>query len=334
MKASLVIQSFGRENEYRRALLTIFSFFAQLEQREYQVVLYTDNPGWFEPWLDGLPVVYEYLSPERIRQMRGSIDFLHRMKIAEIEHALSATGNNILYADSDTFFTASPEGLLANLNEKTAFMHLHEYRFSEVDHAWPGAYGQTMMAFIRLFKTGAFQTASGAPFPVSLEDSSWNAGVIFLHASQTRLLPDVYALTDQFFPATQNHAAEQYAFSLVLQRHTRLQPCESVIYHYWYRAKKQVCDDFLGRHLTPAFRRLSLAEKLALVRQWVRLLPDLFNRHPLILRDHAIQAFNEGRQWKGYWWSLRLLLKSLRLFFPFIRDIVHFTLKPIPTPRD
>lgn len=324
---SLVVQSFGREYEYRRAVLTILSFYAYTENSNHPVLIYTDNPGWFEPWLGGLPVHYEQLTPERIRHMRGSIDFLHRMKIAEIEHAMTSTGRDILYADSDTFFMANPEGLMAQLDERTAFMHLHEYRFAEADLDWRGEYGKTMTAFIGLLQHGHFLTADGDPFPVSLEDSSWNAGVMFLHHSQARLLADVYTLTDQFFPTTRNHASEQYAFSLVLQRHVQLRPCEQVIYHYWYHAKKRIADEFLARELSPAFLRLPLQDRLSRVRQWVKALPGLFDRHPIMIRDHAIQAFNEGRTWKGYQWSARLLFKSPRLFFPFLRDIAYFTLK-------
>lgn len=324
---SLVIQSFGHEYEYRRAVLTILSFYSFTSRMTYPVRLYTDNPGWFAPWLDGLPIQFEYLSPERIQEMRGSIDFLHRMKIAEIEHAMAPTGNNILYADSDTFFTASPEVLLAELDENTAFMHLQEYHFSDVDIDWRGEYGQTMKKFISLLKSYQFYTASGDPFPISLQDSSWNAGVMMLHHSHARLLPDVYALTDQIFSPTLNHASEQYAFSLVLQRSTKLKPCDSAVYHYWYRVKKQICDEFLSRNLSSSFKRLSLEDKLKRVREWVAYLPTLFERHPLMIRDHAIQAFNEGVKWTGYRWSARLLFKSPRLFFSFVRDIAYFTCK-------
>src|SRR5689334_14514320 len=110
---NLVLQSFGRENEYKRAILTIWSYFAcsTAPLPASRVLLFTDNPGYFTAWFGGLPVSYVHLTPEKIKQMRGSIDFLHRMKIALIEESFQTLEGNILYADSDTFFTADPEPL-------------------------------------------------------------------------------------------------------------------------------------------------------------------------------------------------------------------------------
>src|SRR5687768_10678009 len=114
MTCNLVIQSFGRENEYRRAILTILSFYAysSIEMDKTSVLLYTDKPEYFYGYLDGLPVNYILLTPEKIKKMRGDIDFLHRIKIAVIEEALILSDGAILYADSDSFFTGDPKPLI------------------------------------------------------------------------------------------------------------------------------------------------------------------------------------------------------------------------------
>jgi hypothetical protein len=93
VKVNLVIQSFGRDNEYRRAILTILSFYAHssLKREETKVLLFTDMPAYFSTFLEGLPVEYVLLTPEKIKSMRGEIDFLHRMKIAVIEEAFKIT---------------------------------------------------------------------------------------------------------------------------------------------------------------------------------------------------------------------------------------------------
>src|SRR5688500_15091363 len=107
-ESSLVIQSFGRENEYKRAILTVLSFYANcsLPDEQTRLMLFTDRPEYFSSYLSGLPVDFILLTPEKIKEMRGNIDFLHRMKIAVIEEAFDKTGGNIIYADSDTFFVA------------------------------------------------------------------------------------------------------------------------------------------------------------------------------------------------------------------------------------
>jgi len=48
----LALQSFGRENEYRRALLTICSYWVYAGA-DAPVVLFTDKPEWFDEWLPG-----------------------------------------------------------------------------------------------------------------------------------------------------------------------------------------------------------------------------------------------------------------------------------------
>ena len=99
---ALVIQSFGNETEYRRAVLTVLSYYAFHRKQAQNTILYTDNPAYFSSLLQGLPVRFELLTPERIREMRGEIDFLHRMKIAMIEHAFEVSGEDILYTDLET----------------------------------------------------------------------------------------------------------------------------------------------------------------------------------------------------------------------------------------
>src|SRR5687768_13054444 len=107
---TLVLQSFGKENEYKRAVLTIMSFYTHysLPADKSKVLLFTDNPGYFENYFEGLPVSYILLTPEKIKQMRGEIDFLHRMKIALIEEAFTLINGPLFYTDSDCFFIADP----------------------------------------------------------------------------------------------------------------------------------------------------------------------------------------------------------------------------------
>lgn len=322
---TLVLQSFGREGEYRRAILTTLSYFAWNSGpvAETAVLLFTDRPEYFEPYFSGLPVSYVLLTPEKIKVMRGGIDFLHRMKIALIEEAYQrCEESKLLYADSDTFFTADPTPLADQLTPDHCFMHLREFQFEE-NKDLPLPAGATYQAFYRVITTRQFKGAQGQSIDVRPDMYSWNAGVMFFHPSHARVIPDVYALTNQFFPDSQNHASEQFAFSIMLQTTTRISPCESVIYHYWYRTKKQIADHFLNRELT-SLLKLKSEERFAMVRQWTKKLPVLFEEHEFALRDNAVQAFNGNRFGEGYRWTLKAITKapSDKVF---LKDVLHHT---------
>lgn len=316
---TLVTQSFGKEYEYRRAIFSIWSYWAHAGVGK--VILFTDNPDFFTPYFKDQPVEYILLTPDKIRAMRGSIDFLHRMKIALIEEAFRTTNTNLLYVDSDTFFIDDPGKYLQEVAEKKSFMHLNEYRFDSLrEMKLPAA--KPFHAFLDLISSKSFTGAKGSALPVSPKQHSWNAGAMILHKSHAALLPDVYALTDQFYPTTLNHASEQYAFSIVLQTATQLQACEQAIYHYWYRVKKTIIDGVLTRILDKEFLTQSEQSRIHTVKKLTVSLPTIFETHVLTLRDNAIQAFHERRFAEGYGFALRALAKK-PFAFQFLRDVFY-----------
>lgn len=316
---ALVIQSFGRENEYRRAAFTVLSYYAHAHSdNPMRTILFTDNPGYFDAYLQGLPVEFVLLTEEKIRVMRGAIDFLHRMKIAIIEEAFARTGESLLYADSDTFFTTDPTPLFQQLAPNVAFMHTHEYRFDSMR----GMGSPGTEVFLDLIEQSIFILSDGSSLRIGLEQSSWNAGVMFLHHSHVRFLADVYALTDQFYPSTRNHASEQYAFSVILQNRTTLSGCDEVIFHYWYRIKKQIADIFFQKFFANAWFGMPLVARLASVERAAGMLPSYFDRHILTVRDTAIQAFNENRFNEGIRTGAKAFLRR-PLYFPFLRDYLY-----------
>lgn len=328
-KTTLVLQSFGNEVEYSRALFTIYSYYAHtsLSQNDTRVILFTDNPDYFLQYVQGLPVDYVLLTPEKIKQMRGQIDFLHRMKIALIAEAFEMIQGPLLYVDSDTFFIADPTSLTQQLSPGRAFMHVLEYKFESMRTlALPG--GETFHAFVRLTENEEFTLAKGNRIEVSPAQVSWNAGAMFFHPDHAQFIPDVYALTDQFYPPTKNHASEQYAFSVIMQNNTELLPCNSVIYHYWYRVKKKVVDLFLEEKLNKDWANKSLKEKLQQVKIWCDLLPSHFEKHLLTVQDNAIQALNDDRFSEGYRFALKALSKKPS-DKSFIRNILYHTKRRI-----
>ena len=321
MNYTLVTQSFGKENEYRRAILTVWSFYAQTKDSDrIRTILLTDNPPFFQSYFKGLPVEYILLTGDKIKSMRGAIDFLHRMKITLIEEAFDTCSTNILYADSDTFFTSDPSQLMANLSPGISYMHLREYRFDHLKDM-PLPAGEAFRKFHTLISTQRFDLGKGY---ISLNDQmhSWNAGVMMLHRSHRQLIPDVYALTDQLYPATQNHASEQYAFSIILQNNTTIFPCESVIHHYWYRVKKSVMDNFLILQLTNAWTERSPEQKKNDVLAWTEMLPLYLEEHVWMVRDKSVQAFNENNFRQGFFYAAKAFVKN-PFNIKFLRDVLY-----------
>lgn len=318
----LVVQSFGKESEYRRAILTVLSYYAcSSPQNTGQTFLFTDSLAYFEPFLKGFPIRFFLLTPEKIKHMRGNIDFLHRMKIALIEESFQCCNETLLYADSDTFFIQDPSSLEKKTSLQQAFMHLCEYRFdSLLEMTMPA--GAPFHAFVKCIDENKFLMPDGSALKVGLDQYSWNAGVMVLDHSVMRLLPRVYALTDYFFTATQNHASEQYAFSVVLQNNMTIQSCETYSYHYWYRTKKQIMDLFLEKRLKAKWSQLSPEYKKSQILAWTKILPSYFDRHVLMLRDRAIQAFHRDEFVQGFKFAVKALVKD-PIDFMFIKDILY-----------
>ena len=322
---NLIIQSFGQEHEYRRAILTILSYYAhtKLSLDNTRVILFTDRPDYFSQYLEGLPVDYVLLTAEKIREMRGRIDFLHRMKISLIEEAFSMIDGNMLYADSDTFFTADPTPLMEQLTPQKCFMHLLEYEFESM-RSLPLPAGKTFRDFLELIEHNTFKLTNGKNITITPQHVSWNAGVMMFHPTHAQYIPDVYALTDQFYPPTQNHACEQYAFSIILQAKAKVQPCEDVIYHYWYRVKKQIIDMYLYASMNDRWKKMPLSGKLVVVKKWSALLPSYFDNHILTIRDNAIQALNENNYFNGYLHTFKAMTKD-PFNMKFITDVLYHT---------
>jgi len=321
---ALVIQSFGNEKEYRRAVLTVISYYAFCTPANaMKTLLFTDRPGYFEIVLKDFPVEFILLSEEKIRQMRGKIDFLHRMKIALIDEAFQRSNDNLLYADSDAFFTTDPMPLFRTLSPAKSFMHVYEYAFDSLKTSMlPN--GETDLKFYNLILNHKLTLADGSDLIIRPEHASWNAGVMMLDREHAAYLPDVYKLTDQIFPTTGNHASEQFAFSVILQTRTNLESCESVIYHYWYRVMKRIADEFLAGKITPQWTKLPADQKMAEVKRWTHILPQLFDHHVLMLKDNAIQAFNINDFRTGYRFALRGFFKQ-PFDLTFLRHVAYHT---------
>lgn len=296
-------------------------------QRAFNFIyVLTDDPAFFERYIGRRSdVVYIPIDKATIREMRGSIDFVHRMKIASIERVmgLDKDSDRFLYIDSDTFILDDLSVIAGNISPEDSVTHTHEFRFADAIDEPEDNQTRQILLMIRRGIIG-FEDRGVA---VALDDgfSSWNAGVLGLHRSHNSLLPTVYALTDAIYTKIHHHAAEQFSFSYVLQRNTRIHTCDEQIYHYWPAVKKAIAEEVFVPLFTTSFGQLPFAQQLLRVSAVRDKLPVLFATHYLYWKNEAIQSFNRGQLMSGYLLSLRALVRRPFGDLTFILDILYHT---------
>ncbi len=194
-----------------------------------QLVVYTDQPEAFNHFAGAMPLHVEHLSPETIRNYKGQYNFVHRVKICVIKACFQKFKSDILYLDSDSYFTEAPHKLLAQISPDTSIMNTNDYDLLEADELFENMDWLAIRRVIRNFS----YTIEGEKTKIPLTTRMWNAGVIGLSYRQAGLLDDITDLTDQIYANKHVFTAEQFAFSYFLQNKTRLVSSGDVIFHYW-----------------------------------------------------------------------------------------------------
>ena len=317
-----VILAYGRETEHRRATFAILSFWAWYEARdnEARTVVFTDKPELFAEPLAGLPIDYVLLTPEHLEDLRGPQNYVHRVKLAIIDQVFREhPGANVLFTDSDTFFVAEADQLLASLRPGTSLMHQREYRLADAVGIYAAfnqaKYPRKLLEFIedRTFPVGATRQRFGP------SQFSWNSGVLGLAPEVASFMPDIMALNDALYAGCGWVTCEQIAFSLALQTQTHLEPSDQYVFHYWGQRQKQLMDGLLVSLLDQPFGALALRDRLARVRslsmKWWRTV-ELDKD-----REGALYAFAHGEVVAGVKCTLKALIAA-PFNLSFARDLL------------
>lgn len=308
---NLIVLSYGRRNEYQRAIFSVLSFWAWYsgDKADIQTIIYTDNPEYFRPYLAGVPVHYELLTPARLTQMRGPDQYVHRVKALILEHSAELFPNrDIFYIDTDTFFIADPAALLSRLEPGTSLMHQPEYLMVDAVREF-ARFGQQHYPeqFLKLLDNEVFEVA-GQPTRFYSRQVAWNSGLLGISHEQLALLPDIRRVLDTFFKRTGWFVSEQLAFSLVLQNRTQLLSGQAYLFHYWGRRQKHIMDQQLSILLQKNFAQASLVERLYCVHQltvqWQREVEC--DR----LREGSLYAFAHRQPTAGIKYALKSLTKG------------------------
>lgn len=224
----LLFQAYGNPAIFKQTLFCLRSleYWLVNDLPEIKIVIYTDNASFFTTHLpEWKNVFFEPLTPQRLKEWRGPLDFVHRAKICLIQDFFDKYAAPVCYMDSDTLFLSDPRPLFTQIGPKNSLMHIFEETLNE-----PKA---LLLRKIGRFVKTQTLTLHGSGFKIPISTQMWNAGVLGLHTSHATLIPDVLVLSDQLHAFYAKHLMEQLAFSYVLQKHTTLHAASPVIFHYW-----------------------------------------------------------------------------------------------------
>ncbi len=247
----LVYLAYGGEDYYNEALYSLLTYYKYHEPGENRILLYTDNTVFFSGQLPD-DVIYTELNADKIKEWKGSINFVHRVKIKVLQDVTSRFQGNFLYLDTDTYFLKSIKLLFKEIANNNLVFDRCEGRL--IDN--PGGIARKMRKFLK--KESSFMIPSQSePIVIDETFTPWNAGIIGFNSSYSDLLDKVEELTDVLYAKNQLFVMEQIAFSYFFQKSKQPIPAESYIHHYWYfKEFRTVLQDFFNHHKNKPFLQL------------------------------------------------------------------------------
>lgn len=254
IKKNIVFLSYGSSSEFLRAIYCILSLssWADLYNGELRLIIYTDQPDFFKTYLGGFNFVYVLLTSEMFLEMDCGKTYIHRRKVAVIDMTFTNyPDDDLIFIDSDTFFTAEPTLFFESLSESNSLMHKEEYKLSEGLELFRSfGQGHFPEAFINHI-SGREYVINGQSMIFNADDKSYNSGVLGLSKEFRHNMQDVFNLTDDFYEHSKWFISEQLAFSLILQRTTTIITTDKFITHYWGAHQKRLMDKLLTTLITP-----------------------------------------------------------------------------------
>ncbi len=223
----IVFQCYGNERVFHEcafALLSLSRLYPEGFPPNLQICIYTDKPGWFRNFSDcPLPLNYRELDLETIKQWRGNIDFVHRVKIEILKDFTNDRTGNILYTDTDVVFTRPLDKLFAGIAKGNRYMHVMEGNINE----WGNPIFRKLHKYL---KSKKYLSVNDMPL---FNMIMWNAGVLGFNTMHIRLLNDVLKFTDDHYPEFPKHIIEQFAFSVYFLKPGNIKAAIPWILHYW-----------------------------------------------------------------------------------------------------
>ncbi|RZK44430.1 MAG: hypothetical protein EOO61_03805 [Hymenobacter sp.] len=234
----LLYQAHGSLEFKNEALSSILSYLLLKKQTgtvSATILVYTDEAKYFQQILGEVSgVKYIEITAAQLRVWRGDIDFVHRIKVELLRHALTRFGGNILYLDSDTYFLKDDTSLFQAIQSGQHFMHVQEGVLSQTKVLLH----QNLYRFLRMHFAPEWAD-------VSSSTAMYNAGAIGLNEQNIYLVDKVLHLTDTLYKQSPSHVVEQFAFSYCLQQAELVNEAIPYILHYWHmKDARMVLDTF------------------------------------------------------------------------------------------
>ena len=214
----LVYLSHSSTDIHLETIYSIYSYW-NANPADVNIILYTDNQRFFEPYLNPLIVSYEVIDEKMLATYKGPQDFIHRVKICILLDALEKYKGSFFFFDSDTYFTRSIESDFAKVEEGVLYMHMYE---KNLDRSL--VYGPLLNRTV---------TINGQEKRLDKTVEVWNAGALGLTNSAHSLVQQALRMTDDLLQVYNKHIIEQLAFSYVFQKNSKLNAISDSVFHYW-----------------------------------------------------------------------------------------------------
>lgn len=223
-KNYIVYQAYGSHDILNELIYSIASFYNHNNTFPATIVVYTDNREYLNRYLPSW-IIYEELTVSKLKAWRGENNFVHRVKVEMLIDMCQKYSGNILYLDTDTVFTESPDILFRAIANDIKVMHTCEGRLSNTRNP-------IFNKLVRFLHNRKFEV-NGKVISIASGQEMWNAGVLGFPAENVSLLKDVLSLTDMLYKQYPKHIMEQLAFSRIFTNDKLLTAAEKQIFHYW-----------------------------------------------------------------------------------------------------
>lgn len=228
-KTYIVFQAYGSEdiiNECLFALLTLSSVYTQQTLPNIEICIYTDKEAKFELLkASSLPLTFRKIDSSLIKEWRGNINFVHRVKIKVLQDFTQHHSGNILYLDTDVCFLKPIEEILKGIQDGHKYMHVMEGLVREESNP-------IFKKLQRFLSAHPSLSINGNTLNVPADATMWNAGLLGFQSAHTDL-QQVLDFTDTVYPLFPKHIVEQFAFSLNFQKGNRIKAGAPYFLHYW-----------------------------------------------------------------------------------------------------
>src|SRR4051794_15383549 len=83
----VLFQAYGNSEILAECRLALLQLLQHNDTGDMTLVLYTDNPGYFSHELEAFKTsIIEIITADLIKEWRGEIDFVHRVKVKILQH--------------------------------------------------------------------------------------------------------------------------------------------------------------------------------------------------------------------------------------------------------